>query len=153
MALVALAPHACSVDANRSYEDDPTALRIARCLLREAAMISTTTAARAMAHQAFVLLGTTTTVMILNTWTSCWCWNMNSMPVIMSWHGLFCEFTKQLAAVLKHPPISSRGQQAFAPPSRRGIFGRAAQLQGPLYDGERTGGFDAAPVLCRPTFR
>ena len=67
---------------SRNHEDDPTALLTARCLLREAATISTTTAAHAMAHRAFALLGTTTTVMILDTWTSFWCWNMNSMQVM-----------------------------------------------------------------------
>ena len=44
----------------RSRKDDPTALLTVRCLLRVAATISTTTAARAMAHRAFALLGTTT---------------------------------------------------------------------------------------------
>ena len=117
----------------RSRKDDPTALLTVRCLLRVAATISTTTAARAWRIEPLPCWGrrrttTMTTVIILDTWTSMLVWEhafdatnrvvarafFNNSPSNPQQSG-----SKTVAAVRKHTLIRSCGQQAFAPPSRR----------------------------------
>ena len=102
---------------------------------------------------------TTTRVITLDTWSSCWCWDMNSMQVILSRRRPFLIHGATLGRVEGSPsrqyPVRkhlhsklkvvdgklSRGHQDGA------IFRHTVQLQRPpvyenqLHDGERTCGW------------